>query len=180
MYKLLPPEQKEVVEREYHARRAIVILIALIAVIVVGMVGLFPSYLLSTSRHEEVLERTRLAGDLSPAAAEAEITQWLESLNLRLQTFSDLREPARPSLSVEAVLESREAGVRLTSFDWKKQGGAITLLVSGIARDRQSLLSFEESLESSGRFASVELPVSNLAKERDIDFQIKLAPSPAP
>ena len=49
-----------------------------------------------------------------------------------------------------------------------------SLFVGGIASDRDSLIDFTESLKTINDFSAVNLPVSNLAKNKDIDFNIEL------
>lgn len=53
------------------------------------------------------------------------------------------------------------------------------LVVSGVATDRQSLVQLRDTLEAEENFLTVDLPISNLIKERDIPFSItaKLATS---
>jgi hypothetical protein len=48
------------------------------------------------------------------------------------------------------------------------------MAVSGKAVSRDALLSFSKALKSNHRFESVDLPVSNLAKSKDIEFSISI------
>ena len=47
------------------------------------------------------------------------------------------------------------------------------ILISGQAKDRQSLLNLEAGLKKSNLFDNVEIPLENLLKKTDIDFNIK-------
>jgi hypothetical protein len=49
-----------------------------------------------------------------------------------------------------------------------------SITLQGRAADRQSLLSFTQTLETNGHFQNVDLPVSSFAKDTDIDFSISL------
>lgn len=179
MYKLLPDEERAKIQAEYSRRRYVVMLSASITVIVVGMVGLFPSYMLSNARQNEVEERIKITGEFGLDENKAELQAWLARLNLKLRTLSPKLDQDRPSDLIEEVINRRAVGIKITSFDWAKaEEAGNTLSISGTARDRQALIAFEGSLNASGRFATVALPISNLAREKDINFQVKLSPKP--
>ena len=174
MLKLLTEEEKVKVMREYVLRRAVVIVSALILVVIVGMVGLFPSYILSSAHQNELKERVKVMEELKLVPTEESPQVWLNELNLKLKLLSPSVDLDRPTEFVVMVLEQRMPGIRITGFKWSKKD--VQLSVSGIASDRQSLLTFENRLNASGKFSEVVLPVSNLAKDRDIAFQVKLSP----
>lgn len=176
MFKLLTEEEKEKVLREYNFRRGVVILTALIVVIIIGMAGLFPSYVLSRVRQKEVEERVKIAGNTELQEDSSGLRFWLKETNLKLKILDPALDQDRPSDFIESVLAEKSAGVKIVSLEWTKVDGKITLSISGIAQDRQTLLSFENELNSSGKFVEATLPVSNLAKEKDISFRVKLTP----
>lgn len=180
MFKLLPEEEKKKVAEEYAVRRAVIIVEAFILVLVVGLVGLFPSYILSSARKNEVTERVKIMGDLTAKEGEGDPQKWLRNISLKLNMLSPSANPAQPSVSIKRVLDERGSGVRLMGFSWLEDGENIALTVSGVSQTRQLLLSFEDRLNASGYFSEVALPVSNLARDRDIAFQLKLIPTPKP
>jgi len=180
MYKLLPEEQKKIVAQEYGIRRAVVMLAASILVMLLGTAGLFPSYMLSGARRQEVLERTRIMGDVAPKEDEAALQEWLSGFNAKLQTLTAFAETAEPTRLIDKVLEEKVAGIRLTGFVWTFAKNKATLAVSGTARDRQALIALEDSLNASGQFGSVSLPLSNLARDKDIEFQVNLTLAQTP
>ena len=143
MYKLLPEEQKKIVAQEYGIRRAVVMLAASILVMLLGTAGLFPSYMLSGARRQEVLERARIMGDAAPKEDEAALQGWLSGFNTKLQTLTAFAETAEPTRLIDKVLEEKVAGIRLTGFVWTFAKNKATLAVSGTARDRQALIALE-------------------------------------
>lgn len=48
------------------------------------------------------------------------------------------------------------------------------LTINGSSATREALLSFVKNLQTSGAFSAVDLPISNYAKDKDLDFSIKL------
>ena len=177
MFKLLTDEERQKVAHEYVLRRAIVMLSALLLVLAIGIIGLLPSYILSDARENEVIERTRIIGSVGQRGNEAELQTWLEKVNRELQILSPKLDTDRPSILIERVLGQKVSGARLTGFSWTRAEDEVTLSVNGVALDRQTLIAFENSINSSGYFSEVTLPISNLAQDKNIDFQIKFSPA---
>lgn len=176
MFKLLTEEEKQKVAREYFIRRMVVTLFGLILVLVVGIIGLSPSYVLSSAREHEALERVRIMGTAGLKGDEAGLQVWLGETSQRLATLSPKLDVDRPSDFIAKVLDQRIAGVRITGFSWLKEKDKITLSVNGVASNRQTLVAFENQIDASGHFSNVTLPISDLAKDRNINFQIKFSP----
>lgn len=162
---------------EYRTRRTIVMLLALILVLIVAIIGLLPSYILSSIREKEAFERVRILSSSNFEDEDgAELQTWLIETNRRLKAFSPLFDTDRPSNFVDKVLEQKSTGISLTGLSWVKVKDKVTLSVNGVARDRQTLVKFQNSIDSSGHFSGVILPISDLAKDKDITFQIKFSP----
>jgi hypothetical protein len=175
MFKLLTEEERQKVAGEYVIRRTAVFLLALVLVFAVGIIGLLPSYVLSSVRQNEVLERVRIMGVTEEEVGESDIQIWLAAMNRKLQVLSPALDIDRPSDFVERILDEKITGIRITAFSWLRVKNEITLSVSGVALDRQTLISFENRIDSSDYFSKVTLPISNLTKDRNIDFQIKFS-----
>jgi len=55
-----------------------------------------------------------------------------------------------------------------------KEKNGILVLVSGTSVDRNSLISFSNSLEQSKDFTFVDVPVSSLTKDKNLPFSINI------
>ncbi|MDO8728920.1 MAG: hypothetical protein Q7K26_03420 [bacterium] len=176
MFKLLTEEERHKVVHEYVMHRTIVILCGLILVVVTGIIGLLPSYVLSNVRQNEILERSNITGRFEQSKNEPNLQVWLTETNQKLQVFSPALDKERPSDFINKILDQKVKGVSITGFLLMKVKDKINLSVNGVALDRQSLITFKNRINSSGYFSEVVLPISNLAKDRNIDFQIKFSP----
>lgn len=176
MFKLLTDQARQKVAREYALRRTIIMLCGLTLVFLMGATGLLPSYVLSTARLNEVLERARAMNNLLDGKDEPDLRAWLIETNHRLKMLSPKLDTDRPSVLLEKAISLSPKGIRLTSFLWTKTEEGANLSVAGVARDRQTLLSFQNRLNNSGYFSNATLPISNLARDKNIDFQIKFSP----
>lgn len=176
MFKLLTEEEKQKVTHEYTARRTICMLSALSIILAAGVIGLLPSYVFSSARQNEAFERAKAMDHTGETSDGPALQAWLEAVNYKLQILSPALDTDRPSDALGHILEQKMAGIRIVSFSWVKTNGKTAISVSGVATDRQSLLAFENRINASGRFSNVTLPLSDLAKDKDINFQMKFSP----
>lgn len=68
--------------------------------------------------------------------------------------------------------------VVLSSFSLRREAGVVTqITITGQASSRVTLSNFRDALEQDAYFESAELPLSNLAKDKDIPFSIDIVPA---
>ena len=180
MFKLLTEEERQLVQHEYLVRRFIVMLWALIIVLLVGIVGFLPSYILSNARQSEVLVRMESISKVKREGDEVSLKTWFSKMTSRLRVLSPALDTDRPSDFVHAVLEQKIPGMRITDFSWIRESRdnekeKVVLSINGLASDRQTLLAFKDHINTSGVFSEVILPISDLAKDKDIAFQLKFS-----
>jgi hypothetical protein len=179
MYKLLTDETREKIEREYTSRRGVMALAAFTVILGVGIVALVPSYMLASSRLNEVTTRLEAMKRSPSHEGSKELQVWLSSLKQKITTLSPKVVGRKPYELFLTVLSAKSDAVRLTGVAWKKDAkGVTTLTVNGVADDRKSLLEFENRLNALGRFSPVTLPVSNFARDKDISFELSMSPLP--
>lgn len=76
---------------------------------------------------------------------------------------------------LELVDANTNENVTLNSYKLLRTGNVIgDIVISGVAADRESLVDFSSSLEDIEDFVSAEIPLSNLAKDRNIPFTINV------
>jgi len=80
-----------------------------------------------------------------------------------------------PSAYFNKIADSKNSNIQITKFSL---GGAkknqLQFIVSGISKNREGLVLFIETLKSKAGFASVESPVSDFAKDSNIDFTLNI------
>ncbi len=91
-----------------------------------------------------------------------------------------------PSFFVAAVIGSANNGIEISGInvdtkyidpDVKKAKEAVRIELRGMAKNRADLSVFQENLNNSGAFSSVEIPYSNFAKISNIQFTATLLSS---
>jgi hypothetical protein len=180
MFKLIGDESKKKVRKEYVLRRGIVMVAALAALVVMAIVALFPAYIISDSQYSEILARSEIIRLSEKQNERADLLTWLKDTNTKLSYLSPELDTDRPIELFKVFLTEENEGIQITSLSWKrekeKDKEKLTFIVSGVASDRQKLIRFESAINTSGKFAKVSLPVSQFAKEKDIDFQMTVTP----
>jgi hypothetical protein len=175
MLNLLPHEDKFFLKREFQTRVLVVILAFLLVTLLAGFLYLIPSFLLSKSKTVNALMKRK---EMEKAiASETQDTIHTEVKKVREEIA--LLEPSPNSVSfshfVQQVIADRAVGIAILSFSMQKSGdGTGVLSVNGKAASRSALLSFIDRLKKEDGVTRVDSPVSNFAKNSDIDFSISI------
>jgi hypothetical protein len=173
MLNLLPQEQKNLLKKEYSNRRIVVWLGLIMCVLVISLILLAPSYFLTRMKAEQVrteLENTKrsLDAEMPPAEIVAELeaaVRHAEALKplVKQQSLYELLQ----------IFESKPNTIRITGLSFRGgTNGKSIIELKGKAVDRESLTGFGRALEGRAEFETVDLPVSNFVKEKDIEFSM--------
>ncbi len=181
MMNLLSYEEKTAIRHEHTWRFFEVCCFVIVVLLVLAVVMLLPSFIYLRAAHESAqnalqnaqAERALLERDTATIALVKSVKGELELL-----------APADPPLPevaplVEALLAKRTPGTTIEAITFTRStvapaGPRATLDISGTAKDRPSLLGLIGSLESEPLFSRVDSPITNLVKDKDIQYIIHL------
>ncbi len=175
MINLLPPEHRTSVEREYKFRLASAYILLISIAIFIGVVLLLPSYFFASTQ-ERVAEQELAILESSSESVEREaINTQLRETKERLinLTRTEDKEPVFALIDTMSSHKQDEVSITNISYSRGNQGNSL-LSVGGVAATRDALLDFKRALETDTLFEEIELPVSSLAKEEDIQFSIQI------
>lgn len=176
MFKLLNEESRTLAVKEYETRRLVVAFSLLSAVLLVGIAELLPSYVSSSVRKAEAVSLIEVSKHSTASADAKSLQTWFAVTNRKLALLSPKTNTDIPYELFARVISLKPAGVSLGGLLWKKSDTGAVISVSGVAKDRQALLLFQEQLNSSHQFSRAVLPVSNFAKDRDLEFELSISP----
>lgn len=172
---ILPPKEKKILKKGFILRFYLTATILLGAAFLIGTILLIPSYLLtrSVSVEDEVGEY------ISSNEIADEILNLPTEVEIKLGFFQAQLNEVSVSKTLAEVIGQKKSGISVNSISFNRKGQAgeksgVMITVGGIAYDRNSLISFEDALNQSSAFSSVTLPVSNLAKDRNIPFSVNV------
>jgi len=173
MLYLLTEEQKKKVLREYRMRLSVVAVIALSFVGVIAIVSIVPSKVLVSS-HEQILELQKKNIEGTSAGNVDELSKKIADIS---NTASFL-QPLGQSFSATDILShlEKEAGdaTSINQFQISHFDENASVQISGISKNRDSLIKFVNTLKQDPLFSGATLPYGSLAKQDNLSFTLNL------
>ncbi len=176
MFNVLPNNLKKLIVNEYHLRVVIGFCICFICIMLCTVVFLLPSWLLGSIKQKTMADRVAMLEQAPTTGHTTTVSRTITSTNILLHSIntSFAYPPAKPLL--DAILSGRGTGIRLSEFSYSVDDAThSSLVLQGVSNTRNALVSYVKSLQNSGLFTSVDLPVSDLAKDTDITFTLNLS-----
>ncbi len=179
MLHLLPDYHKEKVISEYRGRVLTVFSIGLLILIMVSAIFLIPVYISTHGRYALVDQQKQ---DLEIQIQRSENTNDAEKVKEIVSAVGVLKQYAlkeAPSDIFNRILVNKPKGILVTGFIYTppsdiKSTDVSTVDISGVASNRIVLAAFNDALKKDKVFKSVFIPISSFAKEKDIQFTVKL------
>lgn len=85
------------------------------------------------------------------------------------------KTPFTPSAYFDRIIASKNSSIKITKLTVTTLNNKPNqFLVSGVAKNREGLVTFIEELKTKAGFASVESPVSDFANDLDISFNLTI------
>jgi len=175
---LLPTTEKNELRKGLKLRLIVVFLILISISFFIGFVMLWPSFFMTLDYFGSNNSENYSVGNESDSAMEqtlnlpAEINEKLSILQSDLnavsvvESFNKIISFLPKEVSLNSVAFSRNQIVG------EKKGVVIT--VAGTALNRDSLVAFSNLLKNSNFFSAVDMPVSSLAKDKNLPFTMKI------
>lgn len=178
MINLLPTEKIVAFKAEYRRRRVMVLAALSLAWFIVMAFSVFALYIFARSERQLAEDRLAEKQERLNGTEAGEVNRQLSRLSDELAVIKR-GESSRvlPVSFLQKVLAVKPAALRLTSLTFAKgleAGSESSIELLGVAGTRHDLLAFLDSLRAEKTFAAVDSPVSNLIKENNVDFKIKL------
>jgi hypothetical protein len=171
--RFLLEEETAHVRREYRLRLLAIGFVLTGVSALISTVLMLPSYFLTVSKEHIVQTRAEVLQGSASIKENEVFTALLIGAQEKLALFFDTDARAELSGIVAEVVLYKPSGISLTSITYEQMPKNIArMVIVGLADNRDVLLTFKQSLERGGLFESVDLPVSNLAKDHDINFSI--------
>jgi hypothetical protein len=171
MINLIPPEGHRIIRREYYLRVGATFAFLFGGVCLLLATAQIPRYVLvnaqinalaaSEDAGEEREKRVRLENDVRLAQEIA--TQLNSSSNIILT-----------SRIIEELLRSSGEDISFTRIQLEEKEKIDKVQAQGVAKSREALAKLKNDIESSSLFLSAYVPISDLARDRDLPFAITI------
>jgi hypothetical protein len=174
MFDFLPEDFKTRAKHMYHGRLASLYICVMCGVFLVSLFLLLPSQMLALSKKKGLQEELSALQKSLAIKGNNTVEDFVSASKKKIE-ITEIKESERLFTDVLVeFLAYKTNGVSITTISFERLGTQNTMAVSGKAVSRDALLSFSKALKSNHRFESVDLPVSNLAKSKDIEFSISI------
>ena len=175
MFNLLPDNLKGKIKTEYQIRRLTVFLTFVIFLQISFLIFLSPSWVASVFRQEEAVSQIEKMRESLLSQNTNSVASIIAGTNAKLNIINTTLEYPEVAPIFNVILSNQTSSIRLNGLTYTSINASTSALtMSGISTTRESLVSFVKSLEKSKAFKTVDLPVSNLAKDKNIDFAVSL------
>lgn len=171
MINLIPPQEKKKIIIEYWFRATSLWLILISSVLLLGALVMLPVY---------VLIGTQISAKEAAATAASEKVDSYENVSIDLNRASQqaryvIEESRHAAFSEYISLFEKLEGfsVEIYEINLQRTDDKIEpIRISGEATNRQTLASFRDRLLAEECITEVDLPISNLARDKNILFDI--------
>ncbi len=175
MFNLLPENLRNRIKKEYRFRLAIVVLSFIILSQVSFLIFLFPSWLISFYKEKDFLVKSDEISKTISALDVASTTSFIRNLNEKLVNINEAMDYPKMVPVFDSILGVKSSAIRLEGIFYSAtDSNSAVVTINGMSDKRDSLVAFTESLRKIEHFNKVDLPISNLAKDKNIDFTISI------
>jgi hypothetical protein len=175
MINLLPENEKALIRKEYHFRVMAVGFGLLLCLVGVSILLLMPAYLSAYYKRQAASGRIA-AFNNSETTEHKELVQKLRDIKTAATAVAPASEDVLPSNLVGLIMKYKTADNIITEIQYgKNEDGKLKATISGVAKSRQSLVTFTGGLEKDPLIQSVTLPVEDLVKDANIKFTVTVA-----
>jgi hypothetical protein len=167
---LLSKHQKKKIRREYYMRLFSIASLMLCGVLFAGVVALLPSYVdvvgdLKTAQKE--LEQRQ-----SSAESSKELNAEVKETAVMLAVHEEELKKENVTDIIRATLDTRPEGISIVGYTYDRSARNISL--EGIAKTRNLVAPYAKQLEDSEWFTSAPVPISDLAKNTNLNFRLQV------
>ncbi|GEM_PF-377721 len=173
MINLIPPTARRGVLVEYWIRVVSVWLILWSVALFAATSLLLPAYVFVNSQVRVYQESAELA---SQKVADYEaVSTALVRASQQAKTVMDEANRFQISDYVELLEQLQGDEIQINRIELgRAEQGVLPAVVGGMADNRQALASFRDRLLTDKRISAVDLPISNLAQDKNIPFTITI------
>lgn len=173
---LLPKKEKEDLKKGLKSRFAIMTMFLVSVTFLLSFITLLPSYFLTidfSGMTPVSFSQKTENQDL------AKILNLPEEINSKFGFFQSNINNASVTDSLYKIIKDLPNGVIINSISFSRnqvynEKKGTVILLSGIASDRDSMVSFSTLLKNSNSFSQIDMPVSNLTKDKNLPFSINV------
>ena len=179
MFNLLPNREQRIIRRQYRMRKLILMLGFVSFIAFSSLIFLIPSYVLTIYKVDE----TELQIDIVKRALNSKdqelLEQQINDLNESIKLVALDQQRLQFYDLTQRVLADKPRGVHVTGFlvqdnSVSDKQQTYRIQMTGISDTRNALVDYKDTLEKSGLYSEVNLPIESLASQFNTAFNLNL------
>ncbi len=153
----------------------IVTCLTLLVVTVCSIVFMLPAYFVSYAGRSESLKKIEALSEKGVATETKEVEAQVKAIVDITNRFADGLGTMNALQAISLAHTALVPGVSIQGIEFTYTASTtVDLRISGIAKTRETLIAFKKKVETNPMVAKVDLPVSDLAKSKNISFILKI------
>lgn len=161
--------------KEYRIRLLIATFFFISCGVVLGIFALVPAYIYSSFQVSDVKSRSEKIQISREVSGAVQIEKDLIAMQQIAERVTANSNDISYSQTIDRIVSHRTGQVQISSISIKSTApGSYEAIIQGKAVTREALIAFRSGLEKDVNFFSVELPLSDLTKSKNVGFSIKL------
>jgi hypothetical protein len=175
MFNLLPESIRSDIKNEYKTRRLLLVLLFIVSLQVTQIIFVFPSWINLNSKIIDSKNRVAQLNSSKILNASTDIKPVITNINNELNLIDKSLEYPKLLPILGGVLSQKSSYVKINQFSYMSTGtSTATINIKGVSATRESLVEFKKSLDDLKMFKVINLPISNYARDKDIEFSMDL------
>lgn len=175
MFNLLPNNLKEKVRSEYHLRLFVVVFVSILLLQISFLIFLSPTWFVSLNKEKEIVLQSEKASTSLTDSKVGTINSQIKSINKKLEIINSTLEYPKAVPVIDDILSRKTNSIKIEEFLYvTSDGKSAKITLKGMSDTRDSLVGFVKDLEESDILSEVDLPISNLTKDKNIDFSLSI------
>ncbi len=176
MLNFLTQNIKNKVINEYSLRLVVVLLIMILIVVTFLIILFLPSLFISTYKSIAINDqyKTTMSNIKKDSLNSIEIVKEKNNLISALSHNNSKDISTSTSELIEKIFLLKNENIKISSISISNTLEEVKLIIGGISKTREGLTLFNKALKNSQYFDKIILPVVNLLKGTDIEFNITL------
>ena len=143
----------------------------------IGAGSLFPAYIYAIFEERWHLDQVAAFKKSNDAAAIADTQKQLSTSNSLLTALYAYSATSSFGSVIESI-DSARGKSTIQSFSLERSGDKLmSIVITGVSPTRDDLIALKDSIGRIPNISNVDLPISSLAKDTNIDFSMKITKS---
>lgn len=172
-YTFLPQTERNKLKKEYRVRALVVLLFVLSVSVLMGVVSLFPTYINSRIVEKQELAKIADINKTNDSNGLEAVKKQLDADNVFLVNAETTNTASTFYPIIKDIIIAK-GSVKINSIAITNVSTTtIDFVIQGFSTNREGLIGYKNRLETSMSGSVADLPLSDLAKNRDIQFSLK-------